>query len=120
MIQGHYDDPAIEQRRTDIYNRLLYGLRIKAGLAEAPAGMILGTYGVLAAWTSVRRDDVGYAAQVLVPEMRSMLGLAERPDIVVKTRFETEGACVCDSCPCPCAISRKVHVMLYPKPADAK
>jgi hypothetical protein len=123
MAQPHTDNANVHietrNRRAAILERLNYALDIQQQLAGGEAGTVLGVIGVSTASTSVRRDDANYVLQVMVPRMQEMLGLADRPDLVVKARLEViQGPCPCDGV-CRCAVHRKVHVMLYPNPKVA-
>jgi hypothetical protein len=120
MVNSHTDNAnvhiEIRNRRAAILERLNYALDIQQQLADGEAGAVLG---VISVSTSVRRDDANYVLQVMVPRMREMLGLADRPDLVVNARLEViQGPCPCDGV-CRCAVHRKVHVMLYPNPKVA-
>ncbi len=125
MVNPHTDNAnvhiEIQNRRAAILERLTNAINIQQQLADGGAGTPLGVMGVSTASTSVRRDDANYVLQVMVPRMREMLGLADRPDLVVKARLEVDQGpcpCPCDGA-CRCAVCRKVHVMIYPNPKVA-
>ena len=109
----------LDERRNALFNDIVEALSIQAQMSARGGGGVIGSFGHVCASCSVRRDDVGYVMQTLIPNLRARLGLADRPDLVVKSKFISDGHCMCESVPCRCAIHRQVHVQIYPTPAPA-
>lgn len=104
----------IQNRRDDIVRRLQHGLDVQAGLQDARYFVFQ-----MAAHTTIRRSDLQYAENTLLPTLRQRLSfngvpLVDRNDVQVIGQIEIEGDCECEHCPCRCAIRRTLKVTLKP------
>jgi hypothetical protein len=108
MAPSYAHQSAVNERRKEIMETILREFSLIAGLHDNRYGSVS---------TAFRRDDEAYVRQVIVPGMRDALGYTDRPDIMVNVRvvIMMGGPCTCMDA-CLCAVHRKIHVEVYPKP----
>lgn len=102
----------IAARRRAIIDRIQREINVKCMLFAK--GYYIPSIDLLS--TSIRRGDMKYVEQEVIPNLRMLLrdgdGQPLSEKLQVSGRIETEGECKCDCAPCFCAIRRTLKITI--------